>query len=305
MLIRADLFRELDGFDETLSFHGEDVELCWRIHHSGARVVVAPSARVRHREELRRRRPDLNHDRLAAQHRMRAVATLTGGARLPGRSVEMVLLTIAELVVGVFTATFGQAWASLRALVGLIPRTPSLLARRRAVKPFRRVPEREVAGLQIRGSARLSSYLRSRDIATYVSQDATVRRWRDGTTAPVIAWICVHRRARDRQPRLLRRAVFPRSASSSRSRDSPRLLLDSFVSGWNGTGAGATESNPTGWASLAGCRAVHAVPHGAAADAAGRRAGRRRSGRHVEVRHDVPVDAGSGRRASSCTPRRR
>ena len=50
MLIRADLFRELDGFDESLSFHGEDVELCWRIHHSGARVVVAPSARVRHRE---------------------------------------------------------------------------------------------------------------------------------------------------------------------------------------------------------------------------------------------------------------
>ena len=51
----------------------------------------------------------------------------------------MVLLTAAELVVGIFTATFGQAWASLRALVGLIPRTPSVLARRRAVKPFRRV----------------------------------------------------------------------------------------------------------------------------------------------------------------------
>ena len=65
--IRADLFRELGGFDETLSFHGEDVELCWRIHHSGARVVVAPSARVRHREELQRRRPDLNHVRLEAQ----------------------------------------------------------------------------------------------------------------------------------------------------------------------------------------------------------------------------------------------
>ena len=62
ILIRADLFRELDGFDESLSFHGEDVELCWRIHHSGARVVVAPSARVRHREELQRRRPDLHHD---------------------------------------------------------------------------------------------------------------------------------------------------------------------------------------------------------------------------------------------------
>jgi GT2 family glycosyltransferase len=66
ILVRADLFRELDGFDDSLSFHGEDVELCWRIHHSGARVVVAPSARVRHREELERRRSDLNHVRLGA-----------------------------------------------------------------------------------------------------------------------------------------------------------------------------------------------------------------------------------------------
>ncbi len=251
MLIRADLFRELGGFDESLSFHGEDVELCWRIHHSGARVVVAPSARVRHREELERRRPDLNHVRLAAQHRMRAVATLTGGSRLPGRSVEMVVLTMAELVVGVFTATFGQAWASLRALVGLVPRTSSLLARRRAVKPLRRVPEREVAGLQVRGSARLSSYMRNRDVATYVSHDTTVRRWRDGTTAPVIAWFCVlaglligsRTFFTEGVPAVGEFLPFPRS---------PRLLLDSFLSGWNGTGAGATESNPTGWASLAG-----------------------------------------------------
>ena len=136
---------------------------------------------------------------------MRTVATLTGGARLPGRSVEMVLLTMAELVVGVFTATFGQAWASLRALLGLVPRTPELLARRRAVKPLRRVPEREVSGLQVRGSARLSSYLRNRDVATYVSQDSTVRRWRDGTTGPVIAWLCVLVGLAGRQPHLLHR----------------------------------------------------------------------------------------------------
>ena len=251
ILIRADLFRELDGFDPSLSFHGEDVELCWRIHHSGARVVVAPSARVRHREELARRRSDLNHARLAAQHRMRTVATLTGGSRLPGRSIEMVLLTIAELVVGVFTATFGQAWASLRALVGLVPRTPSLLARRRAVKPLRRVPEREVSGLQVRGSARLASYLRTRDVTTYVSEDSTVRRWRDGTTGPVIAWLCVlagvviGSRAffTDGVPSVGEFLPFP---------SSPRLLLDSFLSGWNATGAGATEANPTGWATLAG-----------------------------------------------------
>lgn len=255
MLIRADLFRELGGFDEAMSFHGEDVELCWRVHHSGARVVVAPSARVRHRADLVTRRPDLPHERLAAQHRMRTVATLTGGSRLPGRSLEMVLLTLSELVVGLFTATFGQAWASLRALVGLIPRTPALLARRRAVKPLRRVPEREVAGLQTRGSARLSSFLRSRDVATYVSEDSTVRRWRDGTTAPVIAWLCV----------LIgivvgSRAFFTNGVPSVGEflpfPQSPRLLLDSYASGWNNAGAGATSATPTGWATLAGLSGV-------------------------------------------------
>ena len=156
MLVRADLFRELGGFDEAIV-----------VPRRGRRTVLAnPSQRCPRRGRPIRhgcvtepasstRRPDLHHERLKAQHRMRTVATLTGGSRLPGRSLEMVLLTAAELIVGVFTATFGQAWASLRALVGLIPRTPSVLARRRAVKPFRRVPEREVAGLQTRGSARL------------------------------------------------------------------------------------------------------------------------------------------------------
>ena len=113
------------------------------------------------------------------------------------------------------------------------------------MKPLRRVPEREVAGLQVRGSARLSSYLRTRDVATYVSQDATVRRWRDGTTAPVIAWFCViaglviGSRAffTEGVPAVGEFLPFPQS---------PRLLLDSFVSGWNGTGAGATRVEPDG-----------------------------------------------------------
>ena len=46
LLVRADLFRALGGFDPAITFHGDDVDLCWRVHLSGARVVVAPQARV-------------------------------------------------------------------------------------------------------------------------------------------------------------------------------------------------------------------------------------------------------------------
>jgi GT2 family glycosyltransferase len=79
-LIRADLMRSLGGFDPAMSFHGEDVDLCWRAHLMGARVVVTPDARVRHREQMVERRPDLNHRALRSRHRMRSVATLTGGS---------------------------------------------------------------------------------------------------------------------------------------------------------------------------------------------------------------------------------
>ena len=57
-----------------MRFHGEDVDLCWRARITGARVIVAPAARVRHRGELELRRPDLNHAVLRARHRMRSIA---------------------------------------------------------------------------------------------------------------------------------------------------------------------------------------------------------------------------------------
>jgi len=51
-LVRADLFAELGGFDPHIFVLGEDLDLCWRAQVAGARVVVAPAARVRHLEQL-------------------------------------------------------------------------------------------------------------------------------------------------------------------------------------------------------------------------------------------------------------
>ena len=122
---------------------------------------------------------------------MRAVATLTGGSRLFGRSVQLVALTLVEVVVGLFTGRLAEALSSLRALVGLIPRTASIGARRRSIRGQRAVPEREVLGLQGRGSSRLTSYLRGKETTTFVGADTTVRRWREASFGPVLAWFCV------------------------------------------------------------------------------------------------------------------
>ena len=149
LLIRADLFCSLSGFDPDVTYHGEDVDLCWRAHHSGARVVVVPSARVRHVESLPQRRPDLPHEMLRARHRMRAVATLSGARRLPLLSIELTLLTVTQFVICLFSGQAARGWAGVRSLVGLVPRTPRLLARRRSLSAGRLVPDREVVGLQL------------------------------------------------------------------------------------------------------------------------------------------------------------
>ena len=48
LFIRADVFRQLSGFDSTFFAHMEEVDLCWRLHHSGYQVMVCPESVVYH-----------------------------------------------------------------------------------------------------------------------------------------------------------------------------------------------------------------------------------------------------------------
>lgn len=50
MLVDREIFLEAGGFDESYFAYFEDVDLGWRLWTLGHRCVLAPSARVRHRE---------------------------------------------------------------------------------------------------------------------------------------------------------------------------------------------------------------------------------------------------------------
>ncbi|GHJ39540.1 integral membrane regulatory protein [Streptomyces sp. TS71-3] len=56
MLIRRDVFDALGGFDRRLPLMRDDVDLCWRAHTAGHRVLIAPDAIVRHAEAASRER---------------------------------------------------------------------------------------------------------------------------------------------------------------------------------------------------------------------------------------------------------
>jgi GT2 family glycosyltransferase len=50
MVVRADLFAALGGFDPVMAFHGEDLDLCWRTRNLGQRVWFTTDAEFVHLE---------------------------------------------------------------------------------------------------------------------------------------------------------------------------------------------------------------------------------------------------------------
>lgn len=48
MLVRSEVFRKLNGFDERFFAHMEEIDLCWRIHRAGYNIQCIPSSTVYH-----------------------------------------------------------------------------------------------------------------------------------------------------------------------------------------------------------------------------------------------------------------
>lgn len=180
MLVRADLFGELGGYDVATGPGSDDLDLCWRARLAGARVVVAPDARVRHRRasqtEPTRFIPDegpLTRDLTAA--RVRALCKSYSGLALLWVVPVALLLSSAEVLALVVTGR----WARARGVVGGWWRNArnarELRRARRTVQRSRRVPDADVRELMVRGSARVRTYLGHRLHAGDRIQDVSER----------------------------------------------------------------------------------------------------------------------------------
>jgi GT2 family glycosyltransferase len=48
MMIRSDAWKKCGGFDDDFFAHMEEVDLCWRFHLAGYRVVCVPQSVIYH-----------------------------------------------------------------------------------------------------------------------------------------------------------------------------------------------------------------------------------------------------------------
>jgi GT2 family glycosyltransferase len=152
MLVRADLFTMLGGFDESFGSVYQEVDLSCRVRMAGARISTAPHARVRHRSVSTsgRRSPRLRAVRrgvvidervalshaerieLKRRHQARSITKLEQGGI---RSVALVVFFIERLAEALFltlTARPRVAWGSLKAF-GIVTERDRLRREREAM----------------------------------------------------------------------------------------------------------------------------------------------------------------------------
>ncbi len=249
LLVRADLFRTVGGFDASVHSSGSDLDLCWRLHTTGARVVVVPSAVARHRESMLDRTSEewfVYSDTEVESTRVRTSVSLSSRAQLPFILIETVLFTIVRSVLLLSTGRASRAWAELRAVLTLPFGAGEIKRRRDAVHEYRLVDGDEVRALQLRGTSYVASYFRRRARRAGLAQSQLPS---DVKEAPprgsyilwttLVVMLIIGSRSLLLNGSVSVGQMVPFSSSV-------RDVVSSYASGWWGAGFGQVSSLPTG-----------------------------------------------------------
>ncbi len=160
-LVRADLLEMIGGFDPEITMFGEDVDLCWRAHLVGARVVVTPFAQVRHREAASSRQRLLPAARaLQWRHELRSVLKNYERTRRVLRVSELALWSAIESLYFVAVGHRRRAREVISAWRWNFAKEQHLKERRREVHAVRRVSDHRVSELMSSRTSRISRFFR-------------------------------------------------------------------------------------------------------------------------------------------------
>ena len=251
MLVRTDLFAELGGFDPATFPGSEDLDLCWRARLAGARVLVAPDARVAHREAAEERaRADRPDDAALARTRVRVLLTSYSFLTLLWLVPVGVVVGFIEALGDVVTGRPRRARAAIGAWISNLVHLRSLRPARKQAQSLRQVHDRDLRELQVGSLTRLSVFF-----AHHVHTDERLRAVR--YTRPLGGRLRLRRAPRTgdaRVPRLPRarggRVARPDHAAACR-RSAPWCtwpavgdLFDAFGSAWRYTGLGSSSAAP-------------------------------------------------------------
>ncbi len=146
-------------FDETFFAHMEEIDLDWRLYLMGKRIVVQPKSVVYHHSGYTLSAKSIRKKYL--NHRNSLLMIMGNYSRR-----SLVLILPARFMLEVFAFTWsivsgdvGRAVAILKSLGWLVVHHKTVLKKRARTAPIRKVDDRTVRRLFVRGSVALGYYL--------------------------------------------------------------------------------------------------------------------------------------------------
>ncbi|QCB98449.1 glycosyltransferase family 2 protein [Arthrobacter sp. PAMC25564] len=145
MLIRRDVWEDLQGFDPALPGSGDDVDFCWRNRLAGHRVVVVPGAKMFHVSH----RPHALGNAVAARKaqvylRLKHAA----GWKVPLHALGSLLGSLFKLVLSIAVKDPGHGFSQLLATFAALGRPAAVIRGRRNAARTRRIRRSVIKGLQ-------------------------------------------------------------------------------------------------------------------------------------------------------------
>ncbi|MFY9782030.1 MAG: glycosyltransferase family 2 protein [Acidimicrobiales bacterium] len=166
-LVRSDLFSALRGFDPLITLLGEDLDLCWRAQVAGARIVVAPLAKVSHRETIATGERSVtaigtrhaSRQDLRRRHQLLVVAS-GWGRRYTVTTLSMLfVLDVVETSISLVGGDTDRAGAIAGSWRWLLKHRRRVRQRRRQLQEHRVLSDTELHQLQVGGASRLKHFV--------------------------------------------------------------------------------------------------------------------------------------------------
>ncbi|MHA7155930.1 glycosyltransferase [Arthrobacter sp. TMN-50] len=145
MLVRRDVWDTLGGFDPALPGTGDDVDFCWRNRLAGHRVVVVPSAVVRHAAPRTHATAAQRAARKAEVYLRLKHATLW---KVPFLAVGAVIGGFGRLLMGLLAKDPGYGFSQLFASIAAVLRPVDLFKSRRRAAATKKRPRSVVRALR-------------------------------------------------------------------------------------------------------------------------------------------------------------
>ncbi len=173
MLIRRSVLDITGLLEEDFFAHMEEIDLCWRFHLAGFRVLSQPAALVYHESgatlnQFHVRKMILNH----RNSLLMVLRNYSAGMLILIFPVRL-LLELMTLGVSLLSARWKRAWAVPAGLFGCLKMARTVSRGRKKAASIRKIRDRELLKRMYRGSVALSFFVGRKKTASQLLNDET------------------------------------------------------------------------------------------------------------------------------------